>query len=54
MRVVSSTGKKGILCLVPPSRLLEICLYWHTWSPILPPVIQSLPSQYVPKRLFCL
>lgn len=29
-------------------------LYWHIWSSlILPPVIQSLPFQYLSKRILC-
>lgn len=54
MRVDISTGRERTLYHVPSIRLLEICLYWHTWSPILLPKTQSLLFHYVPKRIFCL
>lgn len=55
MRMVSSTGRKGTMVLCPIQQASGNGLYWHAWrSPILSPVIQSLPFQDLPKGIFCL
>lgn len=53
MRMVSSTGRKGTMVPCPIQQASGNMLYWHTGSsPILPPVIQSLPFQYLLKGIF--